>query len=248
MTENLHPPHHDIETLNITFKTLALFYLMCVAEYLCNYSLVFTWFCRAEVSHHWQPVFWLWVLENLLSLLLFPKAIIKKKCKQRKQFVANCRHSINFYSSHITIYYNQIHRSVKMIETLWFVCLFHNVLWSPNTVLTSHSTVWVLVCVCCILKSISYFSFKAFAKPLSRFSLQLSVCKPHLSLIWVFKAPYLWGEVSADGRAEHRIHKKLEGTARPPGPTLIGQVSDGSEHLLKWAVICQCNPHPVRQG
>lgn len=37
---------------------------------------------------------------------------------------------------------------------------------------------------------------------------------------------YLWGMVSTDGRAEHRVNQKLEGITNPPGSTLIGEASD----------------------
>lgn len=56
-------------------------------------------------------------------------------------------------------------------------------------------------------------------------------------MLWVFTCPveevYLWGMVSTDGRAEHRVNQKLEGIANPPGSTLIGKASDGSKHLLQ---------------
>ncbi len=59
---------------------------------------------------------------------------------------------------------------------------------------------------------------------------------------------YLWGMVSTDGRAEHRVNQKLEGITNPPGSTLIGEASDGSEHLFQWAVVCQSNLHSARKG
>lgn len=43
------------------------------------------------------------------------------------------------------------------------------------------------------------------------------------------EALYLWGMVSPDDRAKHGVNQKLEGITNPPGSTLIGEVSDGSE-------------------
>lgn len=59
------------------------------------------------------------------------------------------------------------------------------------------------------------------------------------------KASYLWGMVSTDDRAEDRVDQEPEGIPDPPGSTFIGKVSDGSEHLLQGAVVCQSNPHPA---
>lgn len=58
---------------------------------------------------------------------------------------------------------------------------------------------------------------------------------------------YLWGKISADGRAEHRIYKEPESAACPPRSSTVGEVSNSSEHLLKWTVVCQSNKHPVEQ-
>lgn len=44
---------------------------------------------------------------------------------------------------------------------------------------------------------------------------------------------YLWGMVTTDDRAEHVVNQKLEGITNPPGSTLIGEVSNGSEHLFQ---------------
>lgn len=48
-----------------------------------------------------------------------------------------------------------------------------------------------------------------------------------------FEALYLRGMVSTDDRAVHGVNQKLEGVTSPPGSPLIGEVSDGSEHLFQ---------------
>lgn len=50
--------------------------------------------------------------------------------------------------------------------------------------------------------------------------------------------------VSTDDRAEDVVNKEPQGIARPPGSALVGQIPDGSQHLLQGAVVCQRDAHP----
>lgn len=50
--------------------------------------------------------------------------------------------------------------------------------------------------------------------------------------------------VSTDDRAEDVVNKEPQGIARPPGSALVGQIPDGSQHLLQGAVVCQRDEHP----
>lgn len=40
--------------------------------------------------------------------------------------------------------------------------------------------------------------------------------------------PYLWAMVTTDDRAEHMMDQKRQSLSDPPGPPLVGQISDGS--------------------
>lgn len=46
------------------------------------------------------------------------------------------------------------------------------------------------------------------------------------------RPPYLWGVVAADGGAERVMDQKVEGVAGPPGSPLVGEISDGPQHLF----------------
>lgn len=57
-------------------------------------------------------------------------------------------------------------------------------------------------------------------------------------------AIYLWRVVSTDDRAKHVVNEEPQGVARPPGSAPVGQVPDGSQHLLQGAVVRERNAHP----
>lgn len=57
---------------------------------------------------------------------------------------------------------------------------------------------------------------------------------------------YLWAVVTTDDRAERMMDQRRESVSDPPGSPLVGQISDGSQNLFLWAVVCQSNPHSER--
>lgn len=58
---------------------------------------------------------------------------------------------------------------------------------------------------------------------------------------------YLWGVVATDGRAEDLMDQKHQGVTDPPGSPPVGEISDGPQDLLYWAVVCQSDPHSEKE-